>query len=93
MAGAPPWHSLREGGIMIGIADEPSAEEARRHRVRSTFFIVDPSGWDLGELAELIDAGQLAPTASRVFDLGEAEQAFQVLDHQHIRGKVVLAVR
>jgi NADPH:quinone reductase-like Zn-dependent oxidoreductase len=93
MAGAPPWHSLREGGIMIGIADEPSAEEARRHRVRSTFFIVDPSGWDLGELAELIDAGQLAPTASRVFDLGEAEQAFQVLDHQHTRGKVVLAVR
>lgn len=93
MVGAPPWHSLREGGIMIGIASEPSAEEARRHRVRSSYFIVDPSSWDLGELAELTEAGQLSPTPSRVFDLGEAEEAFQVLDHQHIRGKVVLAVR
>lgn len=91
--GAPPWHSLREGGIMIGIASEPSPEEARRHRVRSTFFIVDPSGWDLAELAELTEAGQLTPTASRVFDLGEADEAFQVLDHQHVRGKVVLTVR
>jgi NADPH:quinone reductase-like Zn-dependent oxidoreductase len=93
MVGAPPWHSLREGGIMIGIADEPSAEEARRHRVRSTFFIVDPSSWDLAELAELAEAGQLTPTASQVFDLNEADEAFRVLDHQHIRGKVVLAVR
>ena len=91
--GAPPWHSLREGGIMIGIRSEPSAEEARRHRVRSTFFIVDPSSWDLGELADLAQAGQLTPTATRVFDLDEAAEAFQVLDHQHTRGKVVLAVR
>ncbi|SRR5258708_25296716 len=93
MVGTPPWHSLREGGILIGIASEPSAEEARRHRVRSTYFIVDPSSWDLAELAELAEAGQLAPTASRVFGLDEAEEAFQVLDHQHTRGKVVLAVR
>lgn len=93
MVGAPPWHSLREGGIMIGIASEPSAEEARRHRVRSTFFIVDPSGWDLAELAKLTEAGQLTPTASRVFDLADAEEAFEVLDHKHHRGKVVLAVR
>jgi len=93
MVGAPPWHSLREGGIMIGIASEPSAEEARRHRVRSTFFIVDPSSWDLAELAELTEAGQLTPMASQVFDLSDAEEAFQVLDHQHTRGKVVLSVR
>lgn len=91
--GAPPWHSLREGGIMIGIAGEPSAEEARRHRVRSTFFIVDPSSWDLAELTELAEAGQLTPTPSRVFDLGDAADAFQVLEHQHTRGKVVLSVR
>jgi NADPH:quinone reductase-like Zn-dependent oxidoreductase len=78
---------------MIGIAAEPSAEEARRHRVRSTFFIVDPSGWELYELAELTDAGQLTPTATRVYDLADAEEAFQVLEHQHTRGKVVLAVR
>lgn len=91
--GATPWHSLREGGIMIGIASEPSAEEARRHRVRSTFFIVDPSSWDLAELAELAEAGQLTPTTSRVFGLDEADEAFGVLEHQHHRGKVVLAVR
>jgi len=91
--GFPPWHSLREGGIMIGIASEPSEEEASRHRVRSTYFIVDPSSWDLAELAELTEAGRLAPTASQVFDLGDADEAFQALDHRHTRGKVVLAVR
>lgn len=93
LAGVPPWHSLREGGIMIGIREQPSEEEARRHRVRSRFFIVEPNSSQLAEFARLADGGLLQPVASQVFPLDEAEEAFDVLDHQHTRGKVALAVR
>ncbi len=55
LIGEPPWHNLREGGLMIGIASEPSADEAKRHRVRSTFFIVEPDGPELAHLAKLAE--------------------------------------
>jgi NADPH:quinone reductase-like Zn-dependent oxidoreductase len=78
---------------MIGIASEPSADEAKRHRVRSTFFIVEPDGPELAHLAKLAEAGQLTTTASQVFSLDQAEEAFEVLDHHHARGKLVLTIR
>ena len=93
LTGELPWHNLREGGVMIGIANEPSADEARRHRVRSTFFIVEPDGPELAHLAKLADAGQLTATASQLFSLDQAEEAFDVLDHHHTRGKLVFSVR
>lgn len=87
------WPSLRPGGVMIGIATEPSADEAAAHQARSIFFIVEPSGSELAAIARFADGGLLRPMASRVFPLDQAGDAIDAVDHQHNRGKVVLAVR
>ncbi len=92
-ATASLWPTLRPGGILIGIADQPSPEQAQEHGVLSEFFIVEPSGTELAELAKLAEAGLLRTTVGQVFPLDEAAQAFVALDGQHRRGKVVLSVR
>lgn len=87
------WPCLRAGGAMIGIAAEPSAMEAEKHHARGDFFIVAPNGSELAALARFANGGLLRTMASKVFPLDAAADAFDAVDHQHIRGKVVLAVR
>ncbi len=87
------WPSMRPGGTVIGIAGEPSADEAAAHQVRGEYFIVAPNGSELAALARFANGGLLRTTASRVFPLDQAQEAIDAVDHQHNRGKVVLAVQ
>ncbi len=87
------WPSVRPGGVMIGIATEPSAAEARQNQARGEFFIVEPNGSELAALARFANGGLLRTTAAEVFPLDAAADAIDALEHQHIRGKVVLAVQ
>lgn len=87
------WDTLRPGGVLVGVATAPDEDEARRHHVRSVYFIVEPDGPQLVKLAQLVDAGQLRSSVGQEFPLAEASAAFDALEHQHIRGKVVLSVR
>jgi NADPH:quinone reductase-like Zn-dependent oxidoreductase len=87
------WPVLRPGGIMVCVASPPPEDEAQRHQARAVYFIVEPDRAALGELAELVDTGQLRTTAGRVFPLTDAAAAFDALEHQHIPGKIVLSIR
>jgi NADPH:quinone reductase-like Zn-dependent oxidoreductase len=87
------WEVLRPGGVLVGVASAPDEDEARRHHARGIYFIVEPDGPQLAELTRLTDSGRLRPSIGRVFPLAEAAAAFEALEHQHIRGKVVLGVR
>jgi NADPH:quinone reductase-like Zn-dependent oxidoreductase len=90
---ARSWRILRPGGILIGIADEPSAEDADRHGVRSVYFVVAPHREQLTEIAKLVDTGALRPMPGPVFPLAETATAVTAQRDQHIRGKVVIQVR
>jgi NADPH:quinone reductase-like Zn-dependent oxidoreductase len=87
------WQALRPGGIMVGVASAPPEDEARRHQARAVYFIVEPDRAALGELGQLAEAGQLRTTVGRVFPPTDAAAAFDALEHQHIRGKIVLRMR
>jgi NADPH:quinone reductase-like Zn-dependent oxidoreductase len=87
------WQVLRPGGIMVCVASAPPEGEAERHRARAVYFIVEPDRAALGELAKLADAGKLRTTVGRVFPLTDATAAFDALEHQHVRGKIVLSIR
>jgi NADPH:quinone reductase-like Zn-dependent oxidoreductase len=90
---ARSWRILRPGGILIGIADEPSAEDADRHGVRSVYFVVAPHREQLTEIAKLVDTGALRPMPGPVFPLAETATAVTAQRDQHVRGKVVIQVR
>jgi NADPH:quinone reductase-like Zn-dependent oxidoreductase len=88
---ARSWEVLRPGGILIGVADDPSAQDARAD-VRATYFVVEPRHEQLSELAHLVDLGVLRPTVGGVFPLAETASAIISQRDAHIRGKLAIRV-
>jgi len=89
---ARSWPTLRSGGTLVAIADEPGTESGGRGDVRSAYFVVKPDGGQLRELAKLVDEGRLRPVVSTVFDLGALPEAFRAPRGDRPPGKVVIAV-
>jgi NADPH:quinone reductase-like Zn-dependent oxidoreductase len=89
---ARSWPVLRAGGILVAIAEEPPAGKGGRDDVRALFFVVEPSGAQLGELARLIDDGKLRAAVSATFALGDLREAFAAQQHRSHPGKVVITV-
>jgi len=89
---ARSWPTLRSGGTLVAIADEPDTESGGRGDVHSAYFVVKPDGGQLRELAKLVDEGRLRPVVSTVFDLGALPEAFRAPRGDRPPGKVVIAV-
>ena len=89
---ARSWPLLRSGGILVAIAEEADPAAAGRDDVRSVFFVVEPNGAQLRELATLIDAQQLRPVVSAVFELSALPEAFQAQRSARPPGKVIINV-
>jgi len=89
---ARSWPVLRSGGTLVAIAEDPGTSHGGRDDVRSVFFVVEPDGGQLRELANLVDQGQLRPVVSTVFDLAALPEAFRALRGDRPPGKVVISV-
>ena len=89
---ARSWPTLRNGGTLVAIADEPDTESRGRGDVHSVYFVVKPDGGQLRELAKLVDDGRLRPVVSSVFDLGALPEAFRAPRGDRPPGKVVISV-
>lgn len=79
---------LRPGGRLVSVAVEPPS----RSGITSTYFVVEPSREQLVELAELVDEGRVRPAIDQVFPLVDARKAFERIEGDHRRGKIVLRV-
>jgi NADPH:quinone reductase-like Zn-dependent oxidoreductase len=86
------WLTLRSGGILVGIAEEPDTGRGGRDDVHGVFFVVRPDGGQLRELAKLVDKGELRPVVSAVFDLDALPEAFRAPRGDRPPGKVVIRV-
>ena len=80
---------LRSGGRLVSIASPPPepSDVAETH-----YVFVRPSGFDLHELAELVDDGRLKPHVEEAFPLERAADAHERIEGGHTRGKIVLSV-
>ena len=88
---ARSWQVLRPGGILVAIADEPEGHGGRDD-VRSCYFVVEPDGAQLRELASLVDRGQLTAAVSQVFPLSALPDAFAAQRARPAPGKVIIEV-
>jgi NADPH:quinone reductase-like Zn-dependent oxidoreductase len=87
------WSTLKRGGILVSAVQPPSEEQAAAHGVRQAMVSSSPPiAQTLSEVARLVDAGQLKPVVSHVLPLREIQQAHQLIEGQHSRGKIVLNV-
>jgi NADPH:quinone reductase-like Zn-dependent oxidoreductase len=85
---------LRRGGRLITLQAPASEDEAQRHGVKATFFIVSPNADELSELASLVDKGKLRITVAETFPLAEGRAAYERgAEHGRPPGKTVLVVR
>jgi NADPH:quinone reductase-like Zn-dependent oxidoreductase len=86
------WKVLKEGGILVSIAGQPSREEATAHGVRAGYIFVQPNAAQLAEIAALADSGKLKPVIETVLPLSETRRAHEISQAGHVRGKIVLNV-
>jgi NADPH:quinone reductase-like Zn-dependent oxidoreductase len=85
------WQTLKpDTGRLITSLTEPSAEKAAQNRVRASRYMAQPNAQQLAEIAGLIDAGEVWVEVGRVFTIDQARDAHLHLEHDHVRGKVVL---
>jgi alcohol dehydrogenase len=64
--------------------------QARQRGIGYRFLYMRPSGEELGELADLVDKGELKPVTDRVFPFEQIADAFVYLEQGHAKGKVVV---
>ncbi len=78
---------VKPGGALVSVASPPPAD---RDDIRSIFFIRDPNRAQLIEIAQLVDAGKLAPQVGAVYPLAQAREAFTAKSGGGIPGRIVL---
>ncbi len=86
---------VKPGGALVSaIAVSDDAQAAARARgVRvSERWMATPNAAQLGEIADLIDAGKVRPTVACTFPLDEASAAHAALEAGGVRGKIVLTI-
>ncbi|MGO9372161.1 MAG: NADP-dependent oxidoreductase [Syntrophobacteraceae bacterium] len=84
---------LKPGGVLVSSVSMPDQDNAARHSVRGTFFLVNVTSESLTQIAELIDSGRIAVHVGEVLPLTRARLAHEMLAGKpHKRGKIVLAV-
>jgi NADPH:quinone reductase-like Zn-dependent oxidoreductase len=84
---ARSWPVLRTGGILVSIFDQVTPPT---DAVRGEYFIVEPNGPQLAELARLVDAGALRPVVGRVVPFADAATVFSTEKNGHHPGKTVV---
>jgi NADPH:quinone reductase-like Zn-dependent oxidoreductase len=83
--------AMREGGILVTIAGPPPEQAAKEVGVRTELLIMSPSSEQLGQIAELIAAGEVHVEIAQTFPLREAARAHELSESGHVRGKIILA--
>jgi NADPH:quinone reductase-like Zn-dependent oxidoreductase len=89
------WDAVKPGGVLLSVVGNP--EDARpegcdKVLAKAAWYLVEPSGTDLAEVARLVDAGKCRPTVDSVFEFEECERAFDKVENGKPRGKVVVKI-
>ncbi|WP_293937543.1 NADP-dependent oxidoreductase [Iodobacter sp.] len=89
---AQSWQTLKVGGRLVSICDEPDAATAQKHQVNAQFCFVQPNATQLSEIATLLDAGHIKVVIDSVFPLAQAALAHERSESGRARGKIVLQI-
>jgi NADPH2:quinone reductase len=73
--------------------DDPAViAKAREKGVRVKWMIVKPDGDRMEKIATLLSAGQVKVKIDSTFPLKEVTKAHQLLESNHVTGKLVLTI-
>ncbi|OAL23738.1 hypothetical protein AYO20_10884 [Fonsecaea nubica] len=94
------WHAVKRGGQLLTIVPPADMQwkflldtpEGVDESISGKFFVMHPSGEQLGRITELAEQGRVRPVVDSVFKLDQFENAFERLGSGRTRGKVVLRI-
>ena len=84
--------TLRDGGVLVTIANAPPEEAARARGVRAELLVMSPNPEQLARLGELVASGDVRLEISEVLPLSDVRRAHELSESGHVRGKIVLQV-
>jgi NADPH:quinone reductase-like Zn-dependent oxidoreductase len=86
------WRVLKPGGVLVTLVflTPEAVESAAARGLRGAMVAAQPNAAQLGQFADMVDAGKVRLVISEVTPLAEARQAYDRVQAGHTRGKVVL---
>ena len=84
--------TLREGGVLVTIANAPPEQAAAERGARALVFSMSPKSEQLERLAALVLEGTVRVEIAQTFALEDARKAHELSEAGHTRGKIVLTV-
>ena len=82
--------TLREGGVIVTIANAPPEDAARERDARAELLVTSPSSDQLARVAELVGSGEVRVEIAEVLPLTEVRRAHELNESGHTRGKIIL---
>src|SRR5438270_13576085 len=84
--------AVREGGILVAIANVPPEDAARERGVRAELLVMSPKSEQLARIADLVASGDVRVELSEVLPISEVRRAHELNESGHTRGKIVLTL-
>ena len=81
---------LKKGGTLVSIKGQDTGGLAAQHGVRFEWFLMEPDGAMLADLAKLMEDGIVRPVVDRVYPMSETTDAYAALKDGHAVGKMTL---
>ena len=89
---ANSWKTLKKGGRLVSITENPDEAIAAEHGVTGFFCFVQPNAEQLTKLAEFADAGQLKVNIDSEFGLDQVAEAHERSETGRAQGKIIINV-
>lgn len=86
------WKTLKKGGRLVSICDNPDEAIAMEHEVTATFCFVQPNSEQLDRLSELANSGQLKVNIDSEFGLNEVAKAHERSESGRAQGKIIINI-
>lgn len=86
-------HVLKKGGVAVSMAGQFDESEAEKLEVMALTQNTKTETPKLERIAQLVDTGKLKAEVDKVFSLDEIKEAFNYLEKEHPKGKVVVEIK
>lgn len=84
---------LKKGGILVSMSGQAADELVQKQEITALTQTTKGDTAQLARLKELIDSGKVKPTVDKVFPLDEAREAYEYLEKNHPKGKIVIEIK
>jgi NADPH:quinone reductase-like Zn-dependent oxidoreductase len=89
---AGSWETLKTGGRLVSIVENPDEATAAKHGVSAFFCFVQPNREQLEMLAQYADKGQLKINIDSEFGLDQVADAHERSETGRAQGKIIINV-